>query len=119
MKGTPEFVPVHYMHRSVDPEELAALYAVSEVCLISSTRDGMNLVSFEYIACQEQLRGSLILSEFTGAAEHLRGAAMVCNPWDTEELAKAIHDAVSMSEELRQANYEKMSKVVNKWTRYV
>lgn len=43
--GTVEFMPIHFMHRSVDFEELCALYAVSDVCLISSTRDGMNLAS--------------------------------------------------------------------------
>ena len=42
--GTVEFMPIHFMHRSVKFEELCALYAVSDVCLISSTRDGMNLV---------------------------------------------------------------------------
>jgi trehalose 6-phosphate synthase len=46
--GTVEFMPIHFMHRSVDFEELCALYAVSDVCLISSTRDGMNLVSPPY-----------------------------------------------------------------------
>ena len=46
--GTVEFMPIHFMHRSVDFEELCALYAVSDVCLISSTRDGMNLVSHHF-----------------------------------------------------------------------
>ena len=34
------------MHKSIPFDELCALYAVSDVCLVSSTRDGMNLVSF-------------------------------------------------------------------------
>jgi trehalose 6-phosphate synthase len=42
--GSIEFMPIHYMHQSVDFTELVALYNVSDVCLISSTRDGMNLV---------------------------------------------------------------------------
>ena len=42
--GSVEFVPIHYMHQSVDFTELVALYNVSDVCLVSSTRDGMNLV---------------------------------------------------------------------------
>ena len=42
--GTVEFMPIHFMHRSLGFDELCALYAVSDVCLISSTRDGMNLV---------------------------------------------------------------------------
>jgi hypothetical protein len=33
------------MHKSLAFDELCALYAVSDVCLVTSTRDGMNLVS--------------------------------------------------------------------------
>lgn len=42
--GTVEFMPIHFMHKSLPYDELCALYAVSDVCLVSSTRDGMNLV---------------------------------------------------------------------------
>lgn len=42
--GTVEFMPIHFMHKSLNFDELCALYAVSDVCLVSSTRDGMNLV---------------------------------------------------------------------------
>lgn len=42
--GTVEFMPIHFMHKSLPFDELCALYAVSDVCLVSSTRDGMNLV---------------------------------------------------------------------------
>ncbi|KAI7516558.1 glycosyl transferase, partial [Hortaea werneckii] len=98
--GTIEFQPIHFLHKSVSFDELIALYAVSDVCLVSSTRDGMNLVSFEYIACQEQRHGCMILSEFAGAAQSLNGSIVV-NPWNTEELADAIHDSVTMGEEQR------------------
>lgn len=50
--GTIEFMPIHFMHRSVTFDELCALYAVGDACLVTSTRDGMNLVSYEYIASQ-------------------------------------------------------------------
>jgi trehalose 6-phosphate synthase len=43
--GTVEFMPIHFMHKSLAFDELCALYAVSDVCLVTSTRDGMNLVS--------------------------------------------------------------------------
>ena len=42
--GTVDFMPIHFMHKSLNFDELCALYAVSDVCLVSSTRDGMNLV---------------------------------------------------------------------------
>ncbi|SMR54744.1 unnamed protein product [Zymoseptoria tritici ST99CH_1E4] len=113
--GTIEFMPIHFMHKSVSFDELAALYSISDVCLVSSTRDGMNLVSYEYIACQRERHGVLILSEFTGAAQSLNGA-LVVNPWNTEELADAIHDAVTMGDEQRAINYEKLAKYVGKYT---
>ncbi|KAG9521423.1 glycosyl transferase, partial [Aureobasidium melanogenum] len=113
--GTIEFMPIHFMHKSVSFDELIALYAVSDVCLVSSTRDGMNLVSYEYIATQQKRHGSMILSEFTGAAQSLNGSIIV-NPWNTEELADAIHDAVTMGDEQRSINYHKLAKYVNKYT---
>lgn len=44
--GTVEYVPIHFMHKSIPFDEMCALYAVSDACLVSSTRDGMNLVGF-------------------------------------------------------------------------
>ena len=108
-------MPIHFLHQSVQFSELTALYAVSDVCLVSSTRDGMNLVSYEYIATQEERAGALILSEFTGAAQSFNGA-LVVNPWNTEELANAIHEAVTMDDERRRTNYKKLSNYVNKYT---
>ncbi|KAG9127242.1 Trehalose-6-P synthase/phosphatase complex synthase subunit [Ceratobasidium sp. 392] len=90
--GTVEFMPIHFMHKSLAFDELCALYAVSDVCLVSSTRDGMNLVSYEYIACQQERQGSMILSEFAGAAQSLNGSIVV-NPWDSQQVADAIHQA--------------------------
>lgn len=113
--GTIEFMPIHFMHKSVSFDELIALYSVSDVCLVSSTRDGMNLVSYEYIATQEKRHGVMILSEFTGAAQSLNGSLIV-NPWNTEELADSIHDAVTMGDEQRNINYQKLSKYVRKYT---
>ncbi|KAI1162761.1 glycosyl transferase [Nemania serpens] len=113
--GTVEFMPIHFLHQSVNFDELCALYAVSDVCLVSSTRDGMNLVSYEYIATQQEQHGVLILSEFTGAAQSLNGSLIV-NPWNTEELANAIHDAVTMSPATREANYRKLERYVFKYT---
>ncbi len=88
------------MHKSVNFNELLSLYAVSDVCLVSSTRDGMNLVSYEYIASQQKRHGVMVLSEFTGASQSLNGSLIV-NLWNTEELAATIHNAVTMGDEQR------------------
>jgi trehalose 6-phosphate synthase len=113
--GTIEFMPIHFLHQSLNFDELCALYAVSDACLVSSTRDGMNLVAYEYIASQRDRHGALILSEFTGAAQSLKGSLLV-NPWDHDDMAKAIHTAVTMPQEKRDANYQKLEKYVFKYT---
>jgi len=110
-------MPIHFIHKSVTFEELIALYAVSDVCLVSSTRDGMNLVAYEYIATQQKRHGVMILSEFTGAAQSLNGSIVV-NPWNTEDLANAIHRAIILPADQRKANHEKLYAYVTKYTRY-
>jgi trehalose 6-phosphate synthase len=99
-QGSIEFSPVSFLYRSLDFEEIVALYAVSDVCLVSSTRDDMNLVSLEYIASQHLKHGSLVLYEFTGAAEVLDGS-IIFNPWDVEESVEALHKALTMGERER------------------
>ena len=113
--GTIEFTPIHFMHKSVTFNELIALYAISDACCITSTRDGMNLVSYEYVACQADRHGVLILSEFAGASLSLNGS-LVINPWNTDEVANSIYDAVTMGSEQRQLNYDKLAGYVNKYT---
>lgn len=115
--GTVEFMPIHFLHKSVNFDELIALYAVSDACIVSSTRDGMNLVAYEYIATQQKRHGVLVLSEFAGAAQSLNGSIIV-NPWNTEELAGAYQEAVTMSDEQRALNFAKLDKYVSKYTRY-
>ncbi|ODV69917.1 alpha,alpha-trehalose-phosphate synthase [Hyphopichia burtonii NRRL Y-1933] len=113
--GTVEFVPIHFMHKSIPFDELISLYHISDVCLVSSTRDGMNLVSYEYIACQEEKNGSLILSEFAGAAQSLNGAIIV-NPWNIEELSDAIKESLTLPSEKKKLNFQKMFDYISKYT---
>ena len=70
--GTLEDVPIHYLDQSMSFQELCALYYRADVMFVTSLRDGMNLVSFEFIACQKKKLansggGVLVLSEFAGA----------------------------------------------------
>ncbi|BGP42497.1 Trehalose-6-P synthase/phosphatase complex synthase subunit [Rhodotorula kratochvilovae] len=113
--GTVDWMPIHFMHRSVPFSELTALYTVSDACLITSTRDGMNLVAYEYIACQQQSHGVLILSEFAGAAHSLNGSLIV-NPWNTAETGEAIHQALTMPAEERADAHGKLFRYVSQYT---
>lgn len=87
---------IHYMHHSYPMEEMAALYLAADVMLVTALRDGMNLVAKEYIAARSDDRGALVLSEFTGAADELGGAAILVNPHDISGLKNAIMHAVNI-----------------------
>jgi trehalose 6-phosphate synthase len=76
----------------------------------------MNLVCLEYTACQHLRNGSLILSEFAGAAEVLDGG-IIFNPWDVEESVHAIQEALTMGEEERAKNFKKLEEFVMRNTR--
>ncbi|KAK7272608.1 hypothetical protein RJT34_29319 [Clitoria ternatea] len=94
--GTLTAVPIHHLDRSLDLNALCALYAVTDVALVTSLRDGMNLVSYEFVACQDNKKGVLILSEFAGAAQSLGAGAILVNPWNITEVAAAIAKALNM-----------------------
>ncbi|KAH9287707.1 hypothetical protein KI387_031824, partial [Taxus chinensis] len=98
-------VPIHHLDRSLDFHALCALYAITDVALVTSLRDGMNLVSYEFIACQNSKKGVLILSEFAGAAQSLGAGAILVNPWNITEVAYAIDIALNMSAEEREERH--------------
>jgi len=112
-------LPIHYLDTSVNFAELVALYAASSAMVITSLRDGMNLVSFEWCVCQQYkprpwnvgdagaVEGVLILSEFAGAADHLDDGCLLVNPYDTTSMAEAFHEALSMDVPRRQALHRK------------
>lgn len=110
--------PVIYMDDSMSFDKLVALYQVADVALITSLRDGMNLVSYEFIAShyQRDPPGVLILSEFTGAAQSLGAGSLRINPWNLQETANAIHEALDMAAEDRQALFGYAFQYVNEHT---
>ncbi|GMF38912.1 unnamed protein product [Phytophthora fragariaefolia] len=188
--GTLDYAPIHFIQQQVTPhEELCALYDLADVCLVTSTRDGMNLVSHEFIVCQQHFMrnkderkkaaraasrgfstssiksdstsasaptfggadnaeatgegavrsgvlspiasprqssasvltdwegedggpGVLIVSEFAGCSQSLSGA-IVINPWNTEDVALSIHQALSMCRTEREIRQQKLYRYVS------
>lgn len=113
--GNVDYQPIVFQYTSVPPTQLIALYAMSDICLVTSTRDGMNLVAYEYIVCQKERHGQLILSEFAGAAQSMKGC-LVINPWDTGETMDAIRRALDMEQEQKDDNWTRMNNYVCKYT---
>ena len=95
------WVPVVYLYQALDRPGLVALYQAAEVALVTSLKDGMNLVAKEFCACHPGRDGVLVLSEFAGAAVQMGREALLVNPYDLEGMAEAIHRAVEMSEDER------------------
>jgi trehalose 6-phosphate synthase len=83
---------ISYLHSSYPREEMAALYAMADIMVVTPYRDGMNLVAKEYVACRHENDGALVLSEFAGAAEELRQAWLV-NPYDINGMKSALLSA--------------------------
>lgn len=183
--GTLDYAPIHFIHQRVmQHEELCALYDLADVCLVTSTRDGMNLVSHEFVVCQQHFMrrkderkkaaraatraafssptgrrsphaststrppqlnalppmslagthvpppqisptkiltewegeeggpGVLIVSEFAGCSQSLSGA-LVTNPWNTEDVAVSIHQALSMCRAEREIRQQKLYRYVS------
>ncbi|KAK9055945.1 hypothetical protein SSX86_027032 [Deinandra increscens subsp. villosa] len=114
--GTLTSVPIHHLDRSLDFHALCALYAITDVALITSLRDGMNLVSYEFVACQASKKGVLILSEFAGAAQSLGAGAILVNPWNVTEVASAIAYALNMPSDEREKRHHHNYKHVTTHT---
>jgi trehalose 6-phosphate synthase len=110
--STAGWVPIQYHYRSLRKTDLVALYRMGRVCFVTSIKDGMNLVSKEYCACQVDGEGVLVLSEFAGAAGQLEPGALLVNPHDIEGMADALHRAFEMPVEERRRRMEAMQRVI-------
>ncbi|MGH3724549.1 MAG: alpha,alpha-trehalose-phosphate synthase (UDP-forming) [Mycobacterium sp.] len=112
---------VHYLHRPIPREDLIAFFVAADVMLVTPLRDGMNLVAKEYVACRSDLGGSLILSEFTGAAAELRQAYLV-NPHDIDGVKDGIESALNQTPEegrrrMRALRRQVLAHDVDRWAR--
>jgi len=90
--------PITYIYKSLSQENLIAYYKIADICLITSLRDGMNLIAKEYVACKLDGSGVLILSKFAGAAEEMKERSVLINPYDIEETANKIKLALEFDE---------------------
>jgi trehalose 6-phosphate synthase len=106
------WVPVHYLYRSLERSELLAYYRLAEIAIITPLKDGMNLVAKEYCACNLEESGVLILSEFAGVAAQLHKWAIMVNPYDVEGMSNAIHQAFHMDQQKRRDKMRKLRDIV-------
>lgn len=115
---TAQWKPIVYLPHHHSHEQILPYYRAADLCMVTSLHDGMNLVAKEYVAERSDEQGALILSRFTGASHELVDALLV-NPYDTEELAEAIHRALAMSPEEKRARMARMRAYVREHNIYL
>jgi trehalose-6-phosphate synthase len=103
--------PVLLIERQCSHDEVRSWYRASDLCLVTSLHDGMNLVAKEFIAARNDEDGVLVLSRFTGAAMELPDALLV-NPYDIGGVAGAIHRGLQMSRGERRDRMVRMRRQV-------
>ena len=114
---TGNWKPIVLLTRHHSHSEILPYYRAADLCMVTSLHDGMNLVAKEFVAARSDGEGALILSQFTGATRELRDA-LVVNPYDTEQLSDAIHIALEMDAQERQARMRRMRQMVKEHNVY-
>jgi trehalose 6-phosphate synthase len=103
--------PIVYLKKHHTHEEIYMLFRQADVCLVTSLHDGMNLVAKEYIAARNDEKGVLILSKFTGASRELKDALIV-NPYDIEQVAESINQALQMPLSEQKTRMKRMREII-------
>ena len=112
--GTLGWTPLYYLNQHFDRRLLMKIFRLTDIGLVTPLRDGMNLVAKEYVAAQDpDDPGVLVLSRFAGAANELT-SALIVNPYDRDEVAAALNQALTMSRTERISRYNDMMAVLRK-----
>jgi trehalose 6-phosphate synthase len=109
VRGLPP--PIHYHKAALTLPSLVALYRLAHFCIVSSLHDGMNLVAKEFVAARDDEDGVLVLSALAGAAQELRDA-LIINPYDIDDFADALMQALDMPIEERRRRMLAMRRIV-------
>jgi trehalose 6-phosphate synthase len=112
---TADWTPLVLVPENVVADQLAPIYRAADLCLVSSLQDGMNLVAKEFIACQTDEHGVLLLSRFTGAAEEVEGAILV-NPFNVDGFVDGIREALMMPDDERRGRVRGMREGLRRAT---
>jgi trehalose 6-phosphate synthase len=105
--GTKDYRPIILFRSHHEPPEVFRFYRAADLCYVSSLHDGMNLVAKEFVAARTDLKGVLVLSEFTGAARELT-EALIVNPYDLEASSDALASALAMPADEQQDRMRSM-----------
>ena len=113
--ATINWTPIWYYYRAMAFDDLIDLYMTSDIAMITPVRDGMNLVAKEFVATRVKGDGVLILSEMAGASKELYESVLV-NPFDLNQMADALLNAIKMPVEEQQKRNLRMQKRLQRYS---
>jgi len=102
--------PIYFYNLVVPHEDVLHLSNRANLCLVTPLDDGMNIFAKEYVAANKG-DGAIILSHFIGAAKELTDAFLI-NPYDVEEMADTIKDALDCPLDERKERIKNMKKIL-------
>jgi trehalose 6-phosphate synthase len=114
---TENYQPILFLKAHHSQARIKDFYCLAHFCLVSSLHDGMNLVAKEFVAARDDEDGVLILSRFAGASQELRSALQI-NPYDIDETADAVHQALTMLPEEKQERMKRMRNLIREYNVY-
>jgi trehalose 6-phosphate synthase len=115
--GRDGYEPICLKVQHHEPPQVCECYRASDLCVVSSLHDGMNLVAKEFVGARDDEQGVLILSQFTGAARELT-EALVINPYDIDQFAAALHLALTMPKLEQRARMRSMRGLIQEFNVY-
>jgi trehalose 6-phosphate synthase len=108
--GREHYQPVD-LRLTTDLELAVAAYSVCDVLMVNALADGMNLVAKEAVVVNTRA-SVLALSENTGAHQELGAYAVTLHPFDIQQQADALYEALTMDPALRRARRQAAATVV-------
>jgi trehalose 6-phosphate synthase len=102
-RARPGWTPID-LRLGDDMALVVAAYKAFDVLMVNSVRDGMNLVCKEALLLNER-DGIIALSEEAGAHEELGAIAVSLSPFDVDQQAHALHEALHLCASERRARH--------------
>lgn len=119
--STLDHQPLVFLKQDIPFSQYLALLTIADVLIVSSLRDGMNLTTHDYVICQDgkysaKKHGTVILSEFAGSAALFGTNQIPINPWNFQQQARAIKQALEMSDQEKSRRWNNLNQIVRTHT---
>ena len=107
-----DWQPIVNLKGPLNGNDLSLLYSHASVMMVNPLRDGLNLTAKEYVACQTNKPGALLLSAHAGAYEELGQWTTKVDPFDTRGMGNAVFEALNLSQTEKSSRMKNMFAVL-------